>query len=108
MAITSANQLELLQTAERPIILAGNGCIRKRASRYLRQFCELTGVGVISTFMAKGCVDRDEDYCLYTVGLGAKDIPNLALDDADLVIALGFDMVDFGCHWLLPAPNLAW
>lgn len=86
---------ELLRSAERPIILAGNGCIRKRASRYLRQFCDLTGVGVISTFMAKGCVDLDSDYCLYTVGMGAKDIPNLALDDADLVIALGFDMVEY-------------
>ena len=45
--------------------------------------------------MAKGCVDVDSTYCLYTIGLGAKDIPNLALDRADLVIALGFDMVEY-------------
>ena len=86
---------ELLMSARRPVILAGNGCIRTRASRELRALCEATGIGVISTFMAKGCVDRDAPYCLYTVGLGAKDHSNLALDDADLVLTLGFDMVEY-------------
>ncbi len=38
--------------------------------------------------MAKGAVDMDADYCLYTIGLGAKDIPTLAIDKADLVITL--------------------
>ncbi len=86
---------ELLKSAKRPVIIAGNGCIRRRASKQLRRFCEKTGIGVISTFMAKGCVDMDADYCLYTVGLGAKDRVNLAIDEADLVIALGFDMVEY-------------
>ncbi len=86
---------ELLMSARRPVILAGNGCIRKRASAEIRALCEATGIGVISTFMAKGCVDRDAPYCLYTVGLGAKDHSNIALDDADLVITLGFDMVEY-------------
>jgi len=45
--------------------------------------------------MAKGCVDMDADYCLYTVGLGSKDRISMAIDDADLVIALGFDMVEY-------------
>lgn len=85
----------MIREAKRPIIIAGNGCIRKRASRQLRLFCEKTGVGVVSTFMAKGCVDMDADYCLYTVGLGSKDRISMAIDDADLVIALGFDMVEY-------------
>ncbi|MEM1436131.1 MAG: acetolactate synthase large subunit [Pseudomonadota bacterium] len=86
---------ELLASARRPVILAGNGCIRKRASSQLRRFCEATGIGVISTFMAKGAVDCDSPQCLYTVGLGTKDIMNLAIDDADLVLTLGFDMVEY-------------
>ncbi len=86
---------DLLKRAKRPIILAGNGCIRRRASVQLRKFCESTGIGVISTFMAKGCVDMDADHCLYTVGLGSKDFSNIALDDADLVLTLGFDMVEY-------------
>ena len=86
---------ELLKAAKRPVILAGNGCIRRRASKQLRILCEKTGIGVISTFMAKGCVDMDADYCLYTVGLGSKDRINLIIDEADLVLTIGFDMVEY-------------
>jgi acetolactate synthase-1/2/3 large subunit len=89
---------EMLRQAERPVVLAGNGCIRKHAHRQLRAFCERTGIGVISTFMAKGVVDVDADYCLYTIGLGSKDLPALVIDDADLVITLGFDMVEYHPH----------
>lgn len=86
---------ERIRLARKPIILAGNGCIRRRASKQLRLLCEKTGIGVISTFMAKGCVDMDAHYCLYTVGLQARDIVSCALDAADLVITLGYDMVEF-------------
>jgi len=86
---------DLLKKAKRPIIIAGNGCIRKRASKQLRLFCEKTGISVISTFMAKGCVDMDADYCLYTIGLGTRDRLSLVVDDADLVMTLGFDMVEY-------------
>lgn len=88
----------LLRDAKRPVILAGNGCIRRRASKQLRLFCERTGIGVLSTFMAKGCVDVDSEYCLYTIGLGSKDLPTKVIDDADLVITLGFDMVEYHPH----------
>ena len=89
---------ELILAAERPILLAGNGCIRRRASRQLRIFCEKTGIGVVSTFMAKGCVDMDDDYCQYTIGLGAKDLVSCAIDAADLVVTLGYDMVEYHPH----------
>ncbi|MGB5543030.1 MAG: acetolactate synthase large subunit [Gammaproteobacteria bacterium] len=94
---------EMICNAERPVILAGNGCIRKHAHKQLREFCQRTGIGVISTFMAKGVVDCDEDYCLYTIGLGSKDLPALVIDDADLVLTLGFDMVEY--HPQLWNPN---
>jgi acetolactate synthase-1/2/3 large subunit len=58
---------EMMRNAKRPIVIAGNGCIRRRASKQLRLMCEQTGIGVVSTFMAKGCVDMDAEYCLYTV-----------------------------------------
>ena len=86
---------ELICNARRPYIIAGNGCIRRRASKQLRVFCETTGIGVISTFMAKGCVDMDADYCLYTIGLQARDVVEFGLEDADLVITLGYDMVEY-------------
>ena len=85
----------IIQKAKRPLILAGNGCIRRRASKQLRKFCDATGIGVVSTFMAKGCVDMDSDYCLYTIGLQAKDLVACAVDAADVVITLGYDMVEY-------------
>ena len=94
---------EMLKKSKRPIIIAGNGCIRRRASKQLRLLCEKTGIGVVSTFMAKGSVDMDAEYCLYTVGLGSKDRVSMAIDDADLVITLGFDMVEY--HPQLWNPN---
>ena len=96
---------ELIRNAKRPIILAGNGCIRRRASKQLRLFCEKTGIGAISTFMAKGCVDMNAEYCLYTVGLGAKDLVACALDASDLVITLGYDMVEYHPHLWNPGQD---
>ena len=86
---------ETIKAARRPVILAGNGTIRKRASKQLRAFCEKTGIGVASTFMAKGAVDMDAPYCLFTVGLQAKDVISRAIDEADVVITLGYDMVEY-------------
>ncbi|MDH5305915.1 MAG: acetolactate synthase large subunit [Myxococcales bacterium] len=86
---------ELIQSASQPIILAGNGTIRKRASRQLRRFVERTGIGVLGTFMAKGCVDRDDEHCLFTIGLQARDRVSHAIDAADLVICIGYDMVEY-------------
>ena len=50
-----------IQQAKRPIILAGNGTIRKRATKQLRKFVAKTGIGVVSTFMAKGCIDKNDE-----------------------------------------------
>jgi len=84
-----------IRNARSPVIIAGNGTIRRRASEQLRRFAEKTGIGVVSTFMAKGCVDLDAEYCLYTIGLQSRDHVTLALDQADLVITLGYDMVEY-------------
>jgi acetolactate synthase-1/2/3 large subunit len=86
---------DAIRSAERPIILAGNGTIRKRASEQLRRFVESTGIGVLSTFMAKGCVDRHDPHCLFTIGLQARDVNLMAIEAADLVITLGYDMVEY-------------
>ena len=86
---------DAIRTAKRPVILAGNGTIRKRASKQLRIFCDRSGIGAISTFMAKGALDMDSPHCLFTVGLQAKDVVTCAIDAADLVITVGYDMVEY-------------
>ena len=85
---------EVIKQSKRPVILAGNGCVRKRASAQLRALCERTGIGVVSTFMAKGAVDMDADYSLFTIGLGSDSLTTKPLRDADCVISVGFDMVE--------------
>lgn len=97
-AATVAAFAERVRQARRPVILAGNGCVRKRASQQLRELVELTGIGVLNTFMGKGAIDPDSPQCLYTIGLGSKDIGTCAVDAADLVIAIGFDMVEYHPH----------
>ena len=85
----------MIRSAKRPLIIAGNGTIRKRASRELRKFCDASGIGTLMTFMAKGAVDMDAPYCLYTIGMGQRDHAIRAVEDADLIITLGYDMVEY-------------
>ena len=59
----------------------------------------------ILTRHEQGAVDRSADYCLFTIGLGAKDLPTLVIDEADLVISLGFDMVEYHPRLWNPARN---
>lgn len=93
-----ADAVTRIRAAKRPLIIAGNGCVRKRASQHLRKLAELTGIGVLNTFMAKGALEPDSPQCLFTIGLGAKDIGTCAIDAADLVITIGFDMVEYHPH----------
>ena len=86
---------EAIRSAKHPIILAGNGTVRKRASKQLTQFAESTGIGVVSTFMAKGCISRHSPQCLFTIGLQSKDLVACASDASDLVITIGYDMVEY-------------
>ena len=87
--------IELIISAKNPIILAGNGTIRKRASHRLRPLIKNLGVGVINTFMGKGSVSSNDEHSLFTIGLGSGDYNNLAIDESDLVIAIGYDLVEY-------------
>ncbi len=88
--------VDLIATAKRPIILAGNGAIRKRAAQQLQRMAHKLGVGVVNTFMGKGAIPMDDPHCLFTMGLGSGDYNNLAFDDADVVISCGYDLVEYG------------
>lgn len=88
------NALELLKSAKKPIILAGNGAIRKLASKHLRMFVEHTNIPVVSTFMGKGALSDEDPRSLRSVGLQAKDFPIYAFQEADLILAIGFDIAE--------------
>ena len=49
---------ELLLAAERPVIYAGGGILKARAAEALRELAERTGIPVVTTLMARGCLPR--------------------------------------------------
>jgi acetolactate synthase-1/2/3 large subunit len=85
---------EIILAADNPVILAGNGAIRTHASRALRAFVHTTGISVAETFMAKGLLDYEDPHALGTVGLQARDYEMAGFEDADVVIAVGYDLVE--------------
>ena len=87
--------LELIAEASRPIILAGNGCVRTRVSRQLNRLIDETGIYAAMTFMGKGAVSDRHAQSLYAAGLGARDHVQGAFERADLVIAIGYDLVEW-------------
>ena len=91
---------ELLQSCERPVVLAGNGVVRQQAAAALRRFCEQTGLNVITTFMGKGVTDADDPHTLFTAGLRAQDYPKGFMGKADLVVCVGYDLVEWApAYW---------
>jgi acetolactate synthase-1/2/3 large subunit len=91
---------EIIDAAENPIALAGNGAIRARASRALRAFAHTTGIPVAETFMAKGLLDYEDPHALGTVGLQSRDYAMAGFEDADVVVAIGYDLVEHAPqHW---------
>jgi len=86
---------ELLQAAQSPVILAGNGIARQNASAALRRFVHQTGLNVITTFMGKGVIDADDPHALFTAGLRAQDYPRGFMGKSDLVVCVGYDLVEW-------------
>ena len=87
--------VDAIMNAKNPIILSGNGAIRKRASNQLRRMAEKTGIRVVNTFMGKGAVSRSDPHCLYTIGLQGQDHVNAALYEADVVVDIVYDLVEY-------------
>lgn len=86
---------EIIRNARAPVVIAGNGAVRKRAANQLRRLGEQTGIPVTTTFMGKGAVDYAADYALYSIGLGQWDHIADAIQDADVVITVGYDLVEY-------------
>ncbi len=85
----------IISEAKCPIILAGNGVIRAGASESLVSFAEVLHIPVATTFMAKGAIPFSHELSLGTVGLKAKDFVSFGFEKADVVICVGYDMVEY-------------
>jgi acetolactate synthase-1/2/3 large subunit len=98
-----AHAASLLIASERPIVLAGNGVLRRDASTELRAFAKGLHVPVAVTFMGKGAIDDRSHLSLMAVGLQARDHVMSGFDRADLVVSVGYDPVEYAPSLWNPA-----
>jgi acetolactate synthase-1/2/3 large subunit len=69
--------------------------VRKNAATRLRKFAEVFGIPVVTTFMGKGAITAESECAVGTLGLGQdRQVPDL-LTKTDLVIAVGYDLVEY-------------
>ena len=87
--------VELIAAAKHPIILAGDGVLWKHAEQEIKELSELLGIPVVTTFMSKGVISDRHKNALGVVGFMRKDYENFAIDQADLIISIGFSIQQF-------------
>jgi len=88
----------IISQAKFPIIIAGNGVVRSRASDSLLEFATKLNIPVATTFMAKGVLPCNNELSLGTIGLQAHDYISCGIDRADVVICVGYDIVEYHPH----------
>jgi acetolactate synthase I/II/III large subunit len=95
----SASQLrraaDVLRAARNPIVLAGHGAARAGAGDALRKFAETLGVAVATTFHGKGVFPDDHPQALGAVGFMRHDYVNFGFDEADVIVAVGYELQEF-------------
>jgi acetolactate synthase-1/2/3 large subunit len=93
-AVEILDAAQIITDAERPVVLAGNGVLRVGASDALREFSRATGIPVAETFMGKGAMDYADDRFLGTIGVQSRDAALAGFEDADVIITVGYDLVE--------------
>ncbi|MDF2505587.1 acetolactate synthase large subunit [Clostridium sp.] len=81
--------------AKNPIILAGASAIRNKSAEAVTEFANKLKIPVINTMMAKGIIPFDNKYSMWTIGIPQKDYVNKIIEKSDLVITIGYDIVEY-------------
>jgi len=89
---------KVISNARFPMVMAGNGVIRADAEQQLVNFAEKLNIPVATTFMAKGAIPFSHDLSLGAVGLQASDYISCGFNRADVVICVGYDIVEYHPH----------
>jgi acetolactate synthase-1/2/3 large subunit len=86
--------VEMIERANKPLILIGAAANRKMTSRMLYQLIEKTGIPFFTTQMGKGVVDENHPLFLGNAALSANDFLHRAIEHADLIINVGHDVIE--------------
>lgn len=81
--------IEMIKKSKRPIILAGNGVMKSDSSKQLREFSKKFDIPITTTLLGLGILPAEDKYNLHMLGMHGTAYANYAVDEADLVIALG-------------------
>lgn len=84
-----------ISQAQNPLILVGNGAIRANASEAVTHFATQLNIPVANSFMGKGLIPYTHPLALWAVGLQLRDYISCAFDNTDLVIAIGYDLIEY-------------
>ena len=79
----------MLAESERPLVYAGGGVINGNAAEQLRVFSRTFGIPGVTTLMGLGGLDTTDPLCLHMLGMHGTAQANYAVDDCDLLIAVG-------------------
>ncbi|WP_433182866.1 acetolactate synthase large subunit [Actinoallomurus sp. CA-150999] len=90
-----ARAADIIALARQPIVLAGHGATRDRASHELIRLSERLGLPVATTFNGKGVFPDDHDHALGAVGFMRHDYVNFGFDEADVLICVGYELQEF-------------
>jgi len=80
---------ELITEAERPVLYVGGGILKARAAEALLELAELTNIPVVTTLMARGAFPDDHELCLGMPGMHGNYTAVTAMQESDLLVALG-------------------
>ena len=86
--------LKLIKEAKKPLIIAGAGILKSKASEYLREFAEKTDTPVTMTLLGLGAFPGNHELSLGMLGMHGTVYANYATDEADLIIAAGIRFDD--------------
>ena len=86
--------LKLIKEAKKPLIIAGAGVLKAKASEELREFADKTQTPVAMTLLGLGTFPGDHELSLGMLGMHGTVYANYATDEADLVIAAGIRFDD--------------
>ena len=85
---------DLINVSQRPVILAGHGVILSRAFDELRELAETAQIPVVTTLLGISCFPDDHVLCVGMPGMHGMAYASLAIEESDLLIALGMRFDD--------------
>lgn len=85
----------IISQAKNPLIFVGNGAIRDRASEAVTEFATRMQIPVVNSFMGKGVIPYTHPLALWSIGMQQRDLITCAFEEADLIIAIGYDLIEY-------------